>query len=224
MTIAKAEHSSEDAIRNGAKELIAAGNTLESVAGVLGVSIETLRGWAAEPAAMTPEDGGRAPAAEQQPWFHFPGTVVYPTGSNWAIIAVALIATVIIIPASGWQLAFRPHPRPVLIATSLLVGVAMVAAAIQSIRAARVNCFEMRPEAIARYNLAGCTVLPYKDIVGLSAVLGKGFYYVQFLTRTGVLMTIHPSFSQLDEDERLWSWLQAVPKPDGSSISRPSDF
>lgn len=217
------EHPSPGAIRDGALELIAAGNTLESVAGVFGVSIDTLRGWAAQPTA-TRSSHEQSTTETARSWLRFPGAVVYPTGSNWAIIAVALIATVIVISAAGWPLVFRPQARPVLIAASVLVALAFIAAAVQSIRAAKVTCFEMRPDAIAQYNLSGCTVLPYADIIGLTAVMGKGFYYIRFLTRTGMPMTIHPRFSQLEEDERLWTWLQAVPKPDGSSIRRPSDF
>ena len=216
------EHPSQSALRDGAMELIAAGNTFESVAGVLGVSIDTLRGWATLPAAAHPSHDPSTTTTARL-WLRFPGTVVYPTGSNWMIIAVALLATVVSAPAVGWPLAFRPHPRPFLIAASVLVATAFIAAAIQAIRAANENRFEMRPDAIAQYNLAGCTVLSYADIIGLTAVMGKGFYYIHFLTRTGKPMTIHPSFSQLEEDERLWAWLQSVPKPDGSSIRRPSD-
>jgi len=216
------EHPSQGAIHDGAMELIAAGNTFESVAGVLGVSIDTVRGWATQPAAAHPSHDAST-TATARPWLRFPGTVVYPTGSNWMIIAVVLIAMVVSIPAAGWPLVFRSNPRPFLIATSVLVATAFIAAAIQAIRAAKVNRFEMRPDAIARYTLAGCTVLAYADIIGLTAVMGKGFYYIQFLTRTGKPMTIHPSFSQLEEDERLWAWLQTVPRPDGGSIRRPSD-
>jgi hypothetical protein len=222
LRIAMIEQPPPDALRDGALEMIAAGNSLEAVASVFGVSLDELRAWAAQvsPARRSHEVHT---AAGARPWLHFPGTVVYPTGSNWAIIAAVLIALVIVIPAAGWPLAFRPAPRPALIAASVSVAMILIAAAIQSIRAARANFFEMRPDAVARCNLAGCTVLPYADIIGLSAVLGKGFYYIRFLTSTGVSMIIRPSFSQLENDERLWAWLQAIPKPDGSSIRRPSD-
>ena len=215
------EAPSPRAIRDSAMSLIAGGNALESVAHVLGVPVDTLRAWAAQPAEAVPADAMRA-TEPVRAWLRFPGTVVYPSGSNWAILAAALVALLIVIPATGWRLVFDGHPRPGVVALCVLVALACLAAAIQAIRAARVNCFEMRPDAIARYTLAGCTVLSYADIIGLTAVMGKGYYAVQFLTRTGVLLTIHPTFAQL-EDERLWAWLQAIPTRDSGPLRRPSD-
>ena len=215
------EAASPRATRDSAMALIAAGNTPESVAHVLGVPVDTLREWAARPAEALPGDVA-ATAEPVRPWLRFPGTVVYPSGSNWAIVAAALVALLIVVPATGWRLVFDGHLRAGAIALSALVALACLAAAIQAIRAARVNSFEMRPDAIARTTLAGCTVLPYADIIGLTAVMGKGYYAVQFLTRTGVLLTIHPTFAQL-EDERLWAWLRAIPTRDGGPMRRPSD-
>ena len=209
------------ATRDSATALIAAGNTLESVAHVLGVPVDTLRAWVAQPAATLPDDAVRT-AEPARAWLRFPGTVVYPSGSNWAIVAAALVALLIVVPATGWRLVFDGHPRPVVIALCASIALACLAAAIQAIRAARVNSFEMRPDAIVRTTLAGRTALPYADIIGLTAVMGKGYYAVQFLTRTGVMLTIHPTFAQL-QDERLWAWLQAIPTRDGGPMRRPSD-
>ncbi len=212
----------DDAVRASALELLASGNSLESVAHVLGVPIDTLREWGAQAAGSRPED---ARATEPlRAWLSFPGTVVYPTGSNWAIIAAALMAVLVVIPAFGWQLVFNAHPRPGVIVLCAAIALACVVGAVQSIRAARVNCFEMRPNAIARYTLAGCTVVPYADIIGLTAGVATktGVCMILFYTRTGVSLSIQPSFTQL-EDERLWAWLQAIPARDGGRIWRPSD-
>ena len=208
--------------RDGALALVAAGNTIESVAHVLGVSTETLRAWIAQAGPAAPDDGTRAPEPAR-PWTSFPGTVDYPCGSTLSLVGAALVAMLVFVPAFGWRLLLMLHPGPLVVAMLAAIALAVAAAAIQAIRAARADRFEMRPDAIARYRLSGCTVLPYRDIVGLRAVPGKGFYYVEFLTRTGVLLTIHPTFAML-EDERLWAWLQAVPKQDGSVIRRRGDY
>ncbi len=146
-------------------------------------------------------------------WLHFPGTVVYPTGWHWAIIATGtLVSLLAVVSTAAWRPAFfTSHGNPTFVTLSVLIALACLAAAIQSTRVARVNRFEMRPDA-----------MPYADIIGLTAAIEKGFYSIQFLTRTGVLMTIRPRFSQL-EDERLLTWLQAIPKRDGRSIQRISD-
>ena len=209
------------AARDGALALVAAGNTLESVAHVLGVPVATVREWAAQP-REAPAAEAAQDTAPARAWLHFPGTVVYQTGSNWAIVAAALIAMLVVIPLAGWRLVFDGQSRPGVAAACVLVALGCAAAAVQAIRAARANRFEMRPDAIARITLAGSTVLPYADIVGLTAVLGKGYWFVQFLTRTGVSLCIHPTLAQL-EDERLWGWLRTIPTRDGGGIRRLSD-
>ena len=209
------------ATRDGALALVAAGNTLESVAHVYGVPVGTLRGWIAQPGDALPGDAAPA-SVPARAWLHFPGTVVFWSGSNWAIIAAALVAVLVSVPLAGWHLVFDGHARPGVVAACALAALACAAAAVQAILAARANRFEMRPDAIARFTLAGCTVLPYADIVGLIASRGKGYWFVQFLTRTGVTLSIHPTFEQL-EDERLWAWLRTIPRREGGPMTRLPD-
>jgi hypothetical protein len=205
--------------RDAAEAALAAGNPIESVAKVFGVPVETLQDWVRQ----RPEDVPGEPRHEpERPWLRFPGTVIYPSGlaadaSGWLLVAI-----VTAFPVLAWMgVRLFPH-RWEALAASALVSVASIAALVQMIRSMRTCRVEMRHSEIARYDLKGCTVLPYAEIIGLTAGLLRGVYSIEFLTSSGKALTIYPTFEQL-EDERLWRWLKSIPQRSGYPLRRPSD-
>lgn len=205
-------------MRDHALALIAAGNSVASVAGVFGMPVDRLRSLLEQPAGMPPVEV--APAMPAQPWHRFSGTVVYRCPNN---VALFLLLPVLVgaISLVRQVLASSLH-RPFFVGACVLVAVACVVGILYAWQAARVARFEMRRDAVARYTMAGCTVVPYVDIVAMIKVpAGEGFQ-VQLLTRHGLALTIVPRRTHM-QDARLAAWLDSIPDSGREPILSTSD-
>jgi len=158
----------------------------------------------------------------ERAWLSFPGSAVYPTGLDAGVVPASMLLAFTVPP---WVLAPYMPRRWEVLAGLLGFTAFCVAWAVYLIRSARVERFEMRPYEIARYDLAGCMVLPYSEIIGLTAGLPNSelpVWSINFLTNRGKSLTIYPRFQQL-EDEALWQWLKSIPQRSGTTLFRPSD-
>lgn len=205
-------------IRDHAVALIAAGNSVASVAGVFGMPVDRLRSLLEQPADMPPVEA--TPAMPMQPWHRFPGTVVYRC-PNYAAFFLLVPVMVVAISLVRQVLALSPH-HPFVVGACVLVAVACVVGIFYAWQAARVARFEMGRDAVARYTLAGCTVVPYVDIVAMiKAPAGEGFL-VQLLTRHGLTLTIVPRRVHM-QDARLAAWVDSIPDSGREPIPSTSD-
>ena len=91
-------------MRASALALLASGNSLESVAHVLGVPVETLQSWAARPTQALPAD---AAAPERVPsWAVFPRTATYAMGTMGRFAGFALVPLVMFGPVFALPFVF----------------------------------------------------------------------------------------------------------------------
>lgn len=204
-------HQSAAAVRASARALIAAGNTLESVADVFQLPVDTLRALIIQPEPVHAADATLP--VPPPPWHHFPGTITYRTGAvgslTFALVTLLLMILLLWIAISQINMgAFKW-----ILDVFLMAAIGMAIWAVQQIRAARVDRFDMRVDAIAGYTLAGVTVLPYADITGYMALMGKGAYLIKLLTRRGTGLTIRPTFAQMDDSD-FGAWLRTIPERD----------
>lgn len=205
-------------MRDHAVALIAAGNSVEAVAGVFGMPADRLRSLLEQPADMPSIEV--TPALPVQPWHRFPGTVVYrcPNYAAFFLLVPVLSAALWL----GHQLVAPPQHRPFFVVACVLVAVACVVGIVVAWQAARVARFEMRRDAVARYTLAGCTVVPYVDIIAMiKAPAGEGFQ-LQLLTRHGLALTIVTRRAHM-QDARLAAWVKSIPDSGREPILSTSD-
>lgn len=208
---------SDRVVRAGALAMMAAGNTLETVAGFFGVAVDVLRALLSQPVEALPPDV----ALPAQPWHQFPGPIVYRC-PNYALIATLGIMQ-IAVGAVGWVLFSSPrYTGPVFISTWLVFAIGYSVALALAIRAARINRFVMGRDAIAGYTQDGCTVLPYAAIVSYVKEVKNGRYCFQFLTCSRAALSVSASVAQTKE-KHFAAWLKSIPASDNTLLtSTPS--
>lgn len=111
-------------------------------------------------------------------------------------VIFGLVAVLVMIPLLAYATLHLPTGRFQWLLGLLLISlIALIIPVSRQMRAARVERFEMCPDAIASYTVEGWTVLPYADITGDTSILGKGYYEIGLLTRRGTGVTIRPTYA-----------------------------
>lgn len=213
-----------DAVRASALELLASGNSFESVVHVFGVPVETLR-------ALISHQASRSAAVEpvrskpERPWLSFPTTTTYRLGPMGRCAAIALTLLIMGCPVLAWPFVSEEPTRTsslllFFLGTALCLGLAACVTIL-----GRNTRFELRAHAIAKYGLSGVTILPYAQITGLTATRnGKSASYaITLQTPPGTpSMTINPEDAHL-RDPDLATWLTSIPLVAGDPIRFPDD-
>jgi hypothetical protein len=218
------EQPSAEAVRASALALLASGNSLESVAHVFGVPVDTLQSWASQPASTLPAAEPSAAEPVRQ-WLSFPTPTSYALGPMGKCATIALGLLLSSCPVLAWPFVFEDGTRTSTYFIFFLLAAACVGLATAGILYARRARFEMRPHAIAKYGLSAATILPYSQIVGLTTTRnGKSASYAIVLqTSPGTpAMTINPEDAHL-RDRNLSTWLNSIPLQSGDPIRRRDD-
>jgi hypothetical protein len=218
------EHPSAKTARSSALALLASGNSLESVAHVLGVPVDTLQSWAAQGVAASPAPE-HVPPEVVRPWLSFPTTTTYALGPTGKYVLLGMAPFLAGCPLLAWILASVNGTGTSTFAFCAVLAVPCLALAVCAIRVGNQSRFEMRPHSIARFLMSEPKVLAYSDIIGLTATRQSrsASYQVVLHARAGTpSLTINPEDAHL-RDPDLLAWLNAIPQQGGVPIRRKDD-
>ncbi len=221
------QHPSTEAVRSSALALLAAGNSLESVAHVLGVPVDTLQSWNALGVAASPAEprAAKADAEATRPWLSFPTTTTYPLGPFGKYVILGMAPFLAGCPLLAWILTSMNGTTTSTSVFCAVLAVPCLGLAVCAIRFANHSSFEMRPHSIARVLMSEPKVLAYADIIGLTATRQSRStsYQVVLHARAGMpSMTINPEDAHL-RDPALLAWLKSVPQQGGIPIEAKDD-
>jgi len=208
-------------VRASALALLASGNSLESVAHVLGVPVETLQSWAARPTQALPAD---AAAPERVPsWAVFPRTATYAMGTMGRFAGFALVPLVMFGPVFALPFVFDGTTGGGAAFVLFIATLACLAAAACAVRYVTNARFELQPHAITAYRLGGGVSLPLARIEALTATRQprSTFYRIELHAKGGgPSLKIYPEYQHL-RDADLLAWLASIPRRGGAPISVP---
>lgn len=210
------------ATRASALALLASGNSLESVAHVFGVPVETLRSWASDPAPPPP---AQAPAVTAPPasWATYPGTTTFAMGTLGRYAAFSLVPLLLAGPVFAWPFVFDGSKSGSGGFILFIATLACLAAAACMLRYVTHMRFVMQPHAITAYMLGDGVSLPLARIEALTATRQpKSTSYTVVLHAKGGAppLKIYPDYRNLLDDD-LFAWLTAIPRRGGDVIRQP---
>jgi len=228
MTDAYGSHEppSEEAVRSSALSLLASGNSIESVAHVLGVPVDTLQSWAAHPAQpLPPPLPAQAPAvtAPAPSWNNFPRTATFAMGAMGRYAAFSLVPLLLAGPVFAWPFVFDGSNGTSGTFIFFVATLACVAAAACAVRYVTHARFVLQPHAITVYLLGDGVSLPLARIEALTATrqFRSRSYTVALHPKAGApSLTIYPEDRHLLDDD-LFAWLTAIPRRGGDVFRRP---
>ena len=211
------------AVRSSALALLSSGNSLESVAQVFGIPVETLQSWTAHPTQVPPPQGDTAPEpGPAAAWITFPGTATYSPGTMACYVGSALAPLLLAGPVLAWPFVFDGS-RGGLGALILLVAtLACLATAACAIRYVTHSRFELTPRAITAYRLGAGVSLPLARVEALTATRQPRSmsYTVVLHAKDGARsLKIYPEDRHLRDDD-LFAWLTSIPQRGGDAIRR----
>jgi hypothetical protein len=228
------EHPSTTAVRSSALELLGSGNSLESVAHVFGVPVETLREWAANPphpAASPPPPRAvtraQAPPPAAAPTVQrttFPKTATYRMGVMGRFAAFALVPLLLAGPVFSWPLVFDGTNNPGGVFVLVLAAAGLTALAACAIRYALNARFVLSPYSITGYRLGDGVTLALSRIEAVTATrLARSTSYTIVLHGMAGArsLTIYPEDRHL-RDGDLYEWLTSIPTRGSGAIRQPT--
>ena len=209
-------------MRAGALALLASGNSLESVAHVFGVPVETLQSWAARPTQALPADATAA-TAPTPPWAVFPGTATYAMGTMGRFAGFALVPLMLVGPVFAVPFVHDGTTGGAAVFVLFIATLACLAAAACLVRYVTNARFVLQPHVVTGYRFGDGVSLPLARIEALTATRQprSTFYTIELHAKGGgPSLKIHPEYRHL-RDDALFTWLTSIPKRGGVPISGP---